>query len=103
MDTERVSAYRALRIARNDKTPLPGFEQDDYAPFSNANERTIKSILDEYEALRNATLALANSFTQEDLLRVGTANNNAVSVRALIYHIAGHEQHHINIIKERYL
>ena len=103
MDTERISAYRALRIARNDKTPLPGFEQDGYIPFANANNRSIKSILYEYETIRNATLSLASSFREEDFLRMGTANNNPISVRALFYHIAGHELHHLNVIKEKYL
>ena len=103
MDDERIYAYRALRIARNDKTPLPGFEQDDYVPFSRANKRSLSSIFREYKTIRLATLSLFTSFNKEDLLRTGTANDHPVSVRALAYHIAGHELHHHNIIKERYL
>jgi uncharacterized damage-inducible protein DinB len=103
MDDERIYAYRALRIARNDKTPLPGFEQDDYVPFSRANKRSLSSIFREYKTIRLATLSLFTSFNKEDLLRTGTANDHPVSVRALAYHIAGHELHHLNIIKERYL
>jgi uncharacterized damage-inducible protein DinB len=103
MDDERIYAYRALRIARNDKTPLPGFEQEDYALFSGANERSLTSIFKEYKTIRNATTSLFSSMKKEDLLRTGTANDHHVSVRALAYHIAGHELHHLNIIKERYL
>ncbi len=103
MDDERIFAYRALRIARGDTTPLPGFEQNDYVPFSRANERSLPDIFAEYKTIRDATISLFNSFSSEDLLRIGTANDHAVSVRALVYHLAGHELHHLNIIKERYL
>ena len=103
MDDERIYAYRALRFARNDQTELPGFEQDDYTKFSRANERSIASILEEYEAVRNATITLFDGFPEEAFLRTGIANKNAVSVRALANHIAGHELHHLNIIKEKYL
>ena len=103
MDDERIYAYRALRIARNDKTPLPGFEQEDYIPFTRANQRSLSSIFREYKTVRSATLSLFSSLSNEDLLRVGIANDHPVSVRALAYHIAGHELHHLNIIRERYL
>jgi len=103
MDDERIYAYRALRIARNDKTPLPGFEQEDYIPFSKANKRSLNNIFQEYKTIRHATLSLFASLNKEDLMRIGTANNHPVSVRALAYHIAGHELHHVNVIKERYL
>lgn len=103
IDDERIYAYRALRFARNDKTALPGFEQDDYALYSRANERSIENILEEYEAVRNATIALFNGLPEDSFLRMGTANNNKATVRALAYHLAGHELHHINIIKEKYL
>jgi hypothetical protein len=103
MDDERIYAYRALRIARNDKTPLPGFEQDDYVPYSKANERSLKNIFHEYTTIRKATISLFSSFDKTTLLRRGVANDHEVSVRALAYHIAGHELHHMNIIKERYL
>lgn len=103
IDDERIYAYRALRFARNDKTVLPGFEQDDFARNSGANDRSIENILEEYEAVRQATITLFNGLEDRALLRSGVANNNSVTVRALAYHIAGHELHHINIIHSRYL
>lgn len=103
MDDERIYAYRALCFARNEKIPLPGFDQDAYVLFSNANERSIDNIMEEYEAVRLATIALFNGFDEAALMRMGTANKNNATVRALGYHIAGHELHHINIIKEKYL
>ncbi len=103
IDDERIYAYRALRFARNDKTELPGFDQDEYTCYSNANNRSTENILTEYEAVRNATIALFESFDDTALKRAGVANNNKVTVRALGYHIAGHELHHINIVKEKYL
>ena len=102
-DVERIFAYRALRFARNDKTDLPGFEQDDYTPFYGASGRTLASIFGEYEAVRNATVAFFSSCEEEALTRSGLANKQNVSVRSLVYQIAGHELHHCNIIKERYL
>jgi uncharacterized damage-inducible protein DinB len=103
MDTERIFAYRALRFARNDKTALPGYEQNDYVPYSRANERSLTDIFEEYAAVRSATLAQFESFHEEDHLRDGIANGNPASVRALVYQIAGHELHHWNLIKERYV
>ena len=103
IDDERIYAYRTLCFARNDKTELPGFEQDDYALFSNANNRSIENILNEYEAVRNSTITLFEGFDETALLREGIANKNKATVRALGYHLAGHELHHINIIKEKYL
>jgi len=103
VDDERIYAYRALRFGRGDATPLPGFEQNDYVPYSKANDRTVKSIIKEYESVRKATLTLFRSFSEEDLHRKGTANNNVYSVRGLLYHLAGHELHHLNILKEKYL
>lgn len=102
-DDERIYAYRALRFARNDATELPGFEQDDYAACSGANDRKIKSIMKEYEAVRHSTIALFDGLNSDAFSRSGIANNNRATVRALAYHIAGHELHHINILKERYL
>lgn len=103
IDDERIYAYRAMCFARNEKTKLPGFEQDAYAFYSNANERAIKNILEEYEAVRNATITLFNGLTDEALLRKGIANKKKATVRAMAYHIAGHELHHINVIQEKYL
>lgn len=103
IDDERIYAYRALRFARNDKTELPGFEQDDYARHSGANERDIKEILAEFATVRKATISLFNGLDGQALTRMGVASGNVMSVRAAAYHIAGHELRHINIIKERYL
>lgn len=103
IDDERIYAYRALRFARNDKTKLPGFEQDDFARCSNANERELENIFEEYEAVRNSTITLFNGLDDSVLTNEGIADNNKATVRALAYHIAGHELHHLNIIKEKYL
>ena len=103
VDDERIYAYRALRFARNDKTELPGFEQDDYARYSGANERSIEDILEEFATVRRATISLFQGFDSEALVRSGIANGQVMSVRAAAYHIAGHELRHINVIKERYL
>lgn len=105
VDDERIFAYRALCFARGEKQSLPGFEQDEYAFQSKANERDLDSIFAEYEAVRKATIALFNGLPEESLKRMGTGSTSyhAATVRALAYHIAGHEQRHINIIKEKYL
>jgi enterochelin esterase-like enzyme/uncharacterized damage-inducible protein DinB len=103
IDTERVFAYRAMRFARADSQNLPGFEQDDYVANSGANARTIASLLAEYDATRAATVALFNSFTEEQLNRRGTANGGPTTVRALLYIVPGHERHHLNLVRERYL
>lgn len=102
-DDERIYAYRALRFARNDNTELPGFEQDDFARASNADVRDIHDILAEFATVRHATISLFNSFEEEALLRKGRADGKIMSVRAAVYHIAGHELHHMNLIKARYL
>ena len=103
IDDERIYAYRAMSFARNDKTALPGFDQNNYAIHSGANQRSIENIFEEFEAVRNSTITLLNGLPEHSFLRVGTANNSKATVRALAYHIAGHELHHINIIKEKYL
>lgn len=103
VDDERIYAYRALRFARGDATELPGFEQDDYARLSGANDRPVSDILAEYSAVREATIALYRGLPEEALLRSGVANRHRATVRALGYHIAGHEAHHLAILTERYL
>ncbi len=109
IDDERIFAYRALRYARNDDTPLPVFEQDDYANYSEANDRSLESIFDEYESVRKATLTLFQNLPENALIRRGGSLNtddtvyNIRTVRALAYHIAGHELSHVKVIKERYL
>ena len=103
IDSERIFAYRALRFARADGQDLRGFEQDDYVAVSNANARSIASLLAEYDAVRAATVALFDTFDEEQLSRRGTANGGPATVRALLYIIPGHERHHLNIVRERYL
>lgn len=105
IDDERIFAYRALRFARGEQVNLPGFDQDEYAIQSQANERNLESIFDEYEAVRRATITLFKYLPEDSLDRMGhgTGTFNDATARALVYHIAGHEQRHMNIIKERYL
>ena len=103
IDAERVFAYRALRIARNDQTPLPGFDQNLYVPNSRANDRSPASLIDEYRAVREATLSLYSFLDDEALGRTGTASDFPASPLALGFIMAGHEIHHIGILKERYL
>ena len=103
IDDERIYAYRALRFARNDSVELPGFEQDPYVDYSAANERTLDSIWEEYAAVRQATITLFKNLTDDTWLRQGIASGNPMSVRAAVYHIAGHELHHLNSIQENYL
>jgi hypothetical protein len=103
IDGERIFAYRSLRFARNDKTPLAGFEENDYAPQANASGRSLQKIAAEMAHLRSSTIDLFESFTPEMLTRKGTANGNEMSVIVLGFIIAGHETHHCNVLKERYL
>ncbi len=103
VDDERIYAYRALRFARGDRAELPGFEQDDYAETSGADERPLASIFNEYETVRLSTVALFEGLPEEALERSGAADGKVMSVRAAAYHIAGHELHHLNVIRERYL
>lgn len=102
IDDERIYSYRALCIGRNENQILPGFDQDNYVFYSNANQRTLFSIFDEYRCVRMATLRLFNNLPEDALLRKGYADHSRVSVRALVYHIAGHELHHLEIVKGRY-
>jgi uncharacterized damage-inducible protein DinB len=101
-DSERIFAYRALRIARADQTPLSGFEQDDYVRAGAFGERTLADLVEEFALVRGATSALFQSLSEDAWLRRGTANKNDVTVRALAFIIAGHELHHREILKERY-
>ena len=102
-DGERVFAYRALRFARGDRTELPGFEQDDYIPTGRFDDRAPGDLLAEYEAVRAATLALFRGLPPEATTRMGIANGAETSVRAILYMIAGHERHHLDVIRRRYL
>ena len=103
IDGERIFAYRILRISRGDKTPIEGFEQDDYIQTSNANNRSFADLLDEFDHERRANLLLVKNLSDGASLRMGTASNNPVSVRALVYIMAGHVKHHLHILNDRYL
>ncbi|HJP86058.1 MAG TPA: DinB family protein [Gemmatimonadaceae bacterium] len=103
IDTERIFAYRALRFARADKTPLAGYEQDDYARHSSFNAYPLSELADELEYVRRATVYFFRHLDDEAWSRRGVANNAEVSVRALAYIIAGHELHHREILRTRYL
>ena len=103
IDGERVFSYRALCIARGEQQPLPGFEQDDYVKIAQFDKRKLTSLVDEYKFTREADIALFKTFDEESKSRWGTASNNKVTVRALMFIIAGHEEHHINILKTKYL
>lgn len=103
IDDERIYSYRALRFARNDSTELPGFDQERYAEYSDANNREINDLLDEFTLVRQSTIALFKSLDDAAFMRSGVADGKRVTVRALSYHIAGHELRHMNIIRERYL
>ena len=101
-DTERIFAYRALRIARGDQTPLPGFEQDDYVKNGPLAKAPLAEIIEDYIAVRRATLTLLRNLDEAAWTRRGVASKNEVSVRALAYMIAGHELHHRRILEEKY-
>ena len=101
-DTERIFAYRALRIARGDQTPLASFEQNDYVRSGNFAERTLVDLAEEFELVRAASIALFKSLQKEAWQRRGVASKNEVSVRALAFIVAGHELHHREILEERY-
>jgi len=103
LDSERIFAYRALCIARGESASLPGFDENMYAESSNANVRSLNDMLEEYNLARKSNLYLFRGFTDEVLENVGTANNKEIKLSALIHVIAGHELHHINILKTRYL
>jgi len=103
IDTERVFQYRALRFSRNDQTPLPGFDQDDFVPESYANDKSIEAIIEEYKTVRASTISLLSALDEAVLKRVGTASNSPMSVAAIGFIICGHQRHHRDIIRERYL
>jgi hypothetical protein len=102
-DAERIFAYRALRIARGDTTDLPGWDENAYAPASGADARTLESLLDELESVRESTVTLFEGLPAEAWTRSGTANDKAISVRALAWITAGHLLHHLEVIQDRYL
>jgi len=103
MDSERVFCYRALRFARADEKPLQGFDEKAWVPAGSFDARPLADLAAELEAVRRATIALFGGFDAAALARKGTANNNEVTVRALAWIVAGHERHHVAILRERYL
>jgi hypothetical protein len=103
IDTERIFAYRALRIARGDRTPMEGFEQDDYIRNARFNEYTLADLIEEFEAVRRSTVLLFRPLQDDEWMRRGVANHKEITVRAIAWITAGHELHHRTILRERYL
>jgi hypothetical protein len=103
IDAERIFSYRALRLARGDATPLPGFEENDYARAAGSDARTLTDLVDEMRVVREGTVRLFQSFPAEAWMRRGVVNGREVSVRALAYITAGHARHHLAVLRERYL
>ena len=103
IDTERIFAYRALRISRNDTTPLPGFDENEYVRSTTADQRGIQDLLTEFSAVRHSNIYLFKSFSMAQLERMGMASNNEISVRAIGFILIGHQKHHQKVFKERYL
>ncbi len=102
-DAERIMAYRLLRIARGDATPLAGFEEDDYVKIAAFDQRTLVNLRAEFQAVRQATLALIRSLDAEAFARRGIANQNPVSAAAIAHILFGHTAHHMAVLRERYL
>jgi len=102
IDAERIFAYRAMRIARNDRTPIEGFEQDDYIKYGSFDACSLASLVAEFQAVRESTEYLFEHLAEEAWTRRGIANKNEISVRALAYIMAGHELHHIAVLKSKY-
>ncbi len=103
VDTERIMAYRVLCIARGEKQPLPGFDENTYAQAAEYGNRPLMALLEECRLVRESNLLLFGSLTEPMLTQIGNANGKEISARALIYMVAGHEKHHLGIIRERYL
>ena len=103
IDTERIMMYRALCIARGEKQVLPGFEENEYVLWANFNKRSLKSMLQEYKLQRKLNLMMVKNLSQKSLKNMGKANNLPLSTRAILWIVAGHELHHLNILREKYL
>ncbi|MBC3541650.1 DinB family protein [Rufibacter sediminis] len=102
-DTERIMTYRALCVARGEQNPLPGFDENEYVAQAFFQDRTLAGLLAEHQIVREATISLFSTLPEVALPKIGNANGSPVSVAALAFIIAGHERHHLNILKERYL
>jgi len=103
IDAERIFAYRALRFARNDATPLSGFDENSYVANADFGLRSLADLAEEFEHVRQSSIYLLKHLDGDSCLRRGVANDNEISVRALAYIIAGHELHHVGILRSRYL
>jgi DinB superfamily len=103
IDAERIFAYRALRFARRDATPLPGFDENSFVDNAGFGSRSLADLAEEFEHTRKSNLYLFKSLDADSSLRLGTASDNNISVRAIAYIIAGHELHHVGILQSRYL
>lgn len=103
IDTERIMATRALRFARRDNTELPGFDENLYVPPAHFNDRPDDQLLHEFACVRQATICLFSSFGEADWAAIGTANGNRISVEAIGHIIPGHVEHHMEVIRDRYL
>ncbi len=102
IDAERVFAYRALTAARGDRTPLPGFDENEYVAAAGFDRRPLAELAAELAAVRAATVALFSGLAAEETARRGVANGTEISVRALAWIIAGHQRHHLRVLGERY-
>ena len=103
IDAERIFAYRALRFARNDATPLPGFDENSFVDNAGFGSRSLADLAEEFQYTRKSNLYLFKSLDGDSSLRLGSASDNKISVRAIAYIIAGHELHHVGILRSRYL
>jgi hypothetical protein len=103
IDAERIFGYRALRFARADATPLPGFEENDYVRAAGSDTRTLADLAGELAVVRESSTRMFASFPDEVWTRRGTSNGKEISVRAIAYVTAGHAMHHLRILRERYL
>ena len=101
-DGERIFAYRLLRIGRGDRTPLPGFEENDFARAAHSDDRSFKDLLDEWAVVRDGTSSLARGLPETDWANQGTSNDAPMSARALLYIILGHTEHHLSVLGDRY-
>jgi uncharacterized damage-inducible protein DinB len=101
-DAERIFAYRALRLARQDRTPLPGFEQDDYVATANSGQRNLSNLIAEFSAVRQASLALFQDLPDEAWMQRAEVSGQSITVRGILSTMAGHELHHFKILQERY-
>ncbi len=103
IDTERIMAYRALAFSRGERQAIPGFNENDYVEKGAFNQKEITNLIDEYLKIREANLSMIKNFDEQMMVRKGNANDFWFSVRSLIFIIAGHAEHHMNVIKSRYL